>query len=73
MAAWEVLYTLARLARYQPRQWAQLTDVDNSSAAEAIANYLDEFIRIFPELAADAIDKAVACANAEARTDAQSP
>lgn len=47
---WAVLYTLSKLARYEPSSWALLISINSSSAAAAIENLLRESMVTLPEL-----------------------
>jgi len=56
---WEVLYALSRLARYQPREWTELIDVSRSPDAAPIESGLAYAIDFLPEIALDALARAV--------------
>jgi hypothetical protein len=52
---WAVLFTLSRLARYEPNVWLKLTSVSEDPSAVPIEYILNEAIRAVPELALNAI------------------
>lgn len=56
---WEVLYALSQLARYQPREWTQLIDISRHSDAAPLEAGLTFAIESLPELALDALSRAV--------------
>ena len=47
---WAVTYALSMLARYQPREWAALVQVDRSPDAVALEHLLGEALTVLPEL-----------------------
>ncbi|ADX75207.1 hypothetical protein Asphe3_41420 (plasmid) [Pseudarthrobacter phenanthrenivorans Sphe3] len=55
MLWWAVLFTLSRLARYEPSVWLKLTSVAEDPSAVPIEYILNEAIRAVPELALNAI------------------
>ncbi|MFB8203124.1 YaaC family protein [Kitasatospora purpeofusca] len=69
MAWWAVLHALSMLARYQPAQWDQHTDVDSSRYAVPIEGVLTAAIDVVPRLVGEAIDEVSsrpqACPSAE--------
>jgi hypothetical protein len=50
MTWWTVLYACSMLARYHPRQWVQLLDVDTSSCAVPAASILESASTTLPRL-----------------------
>lgn len=52
---WSVLFTLSRLARYEPNVWLKLTSVSEDASAVPIEYILGEATRAVPELALRAI------------------
>lgn len=52
---WAVLFTLSRLARYEPNVWLKLTSVSEDPSAVPIEYILNEAIRAVPELALKAV------------------
>ncbi|WP_284750801.1 hypothetical protein [Arthrobacter sp. efr-133-R2A-120] len=52
---WAVLFTLSRLARYEPNVWLKLTSVSEDPSAVPIEYILNEAIKAVPELALSAI------------------
>jgi len=57
---WSVLFTLSRLARYEPNVWLKLTSVSEDSSAVPIEYILGEATRAVPELALRAIIRCAA-------------
>jgi hypothetical protein len=57
MAWWAVLHTLSMLARYQPAEWAEHINVDNSRHAVPLESILKRAIDIVPRLIAETIDQ----------------
>nr|WP_167546328.1 YaaC family protein [Streptomyces zinciresistens] len=55
LAWWAVLFGLSILARYEPASWAEIIDIDNSSAANAAEHLLDQAIVVVPHMALMAI------------------
>lgn len=47
---WAVTHALSMLARYQPREWAQLVSVDRNPAAVPLEHLLGEALTVLPEL-----------------------
>lgn len=39
---WAILYALSAMARYEPRRWASIVEIDSSPDANAIEHILDE-------------------------------
>jgi hypothetical protein len=60
---WSVLFTLSRLARYEPNVWLKLTAVSEDASAVPIEYILGEATRAVPELALRAI---IRCASDDA-------
>ena len=58
MLWWAVLFTLSRLARYEPRDWVQMIDVAHSADAAAIEYLLSESMLALPEIAYACLVKA---------------
>lgn len=57
MTWWLLLYSFSILARYEPRRWAQLLDLDSSEAAVLIEYALKEALTVIPHLILEALDK----------------
>lgn len=55
---WILLYGFSMLARYEPRRWRELLDVDASRWAVAVENALDVGIEALPGLLLDALSLA---------------
>ncbi|MEV6548758.1 hypothetical protein AB0M57_08590 [Streptomyces sp. NPDC051597] len=55
LAWWAVLFGLSILARYEPASWAEIIDIDSSSAANAVEYLLDQAIVVVPHMALIAI------------------
>ncbi|WP_438818952.1 YaaC family protein [Streptomyces hilarionis] len=55
LAWWAVLFGLSILARYEPASWAEIIDIDGSSAANAVEHLLDQAIVVVPHMALIAI------------------
>lgn len=47
---WAILYSLSMLARYEPKVWGSLIDINNSQDATAIEYLLDQALHLLPEL-----------------------
>ena len=56
MTWWLLLYSFSILARYEPRRWAQLLDLDSSKAAVLIEYALEEALTVIPHLVLEALD-----------------
>jgi hypothetical protein len=56
MTWWLLLYSFSILARYEPRRWAQLLDLDSSGAAVLIEYALEEALTVIPHLVLEALD-----------------
>ncbi len=57
MTWWLLLYSFSILARYEPRRWAQLLDLDSSGAAVLIEYALNEALTVVPHLVLEALDQ----------------
>jgi hypothetical protein len=57
LAWWALLFVLSKLARYQPREWMKLIDLDGHRDAAAIDYLLDEALSAVPELALGALQR----------------
>jgi hypothetical protein len=57
MTWWLLLYSFSILARYEPRRWAQLLDLDSSRAAVLIEYALNEALAMIPHLVLEALDQ----------------
>lgn len=57
---WAILFGLSMLARYEPKAWGSLIDINGSADAAAIEYFLDQALHLLPELIHRTID-AVAC------------
>jgi len=57
MAWWAVLFVLSMLARYQPSEWSEHIDVNNSRHAVPIEALLKDAVESLPYLIAEAIDE----------------
>ncbi|MFG2441162.1 YaaC family protein [Streptomyces sp. NPDC048508] len=55
LAWWAILFGLSILARYEPASWAEIIDIDSSSAANAVEHLLDQLIVVVPHMALMAI------------------
>ncbi|KZB82894.1 YaaC family protein [Amycolatopsis regifaucium] len=47
---WAILYGLSMLARYEPKVWGSLIDINESADATAIEYFLDQALYLLPEL-----------------------
>jgi len=56
MTWWLLLYCFSILARYQPRKWAALLDLDKSKCAVHIQYALETALSVVPHLVLDALD-----------------
>jgi YaaC-like protein len=55
---WLLLYTFSMLARYQPRAWAKLLDLDQKDGPAALLRYaLTEALNVIPHLVLEALDR----------------
>jgi hypothetical protein len=59
MTWWLLLYSFSILARYEPRRWAQLLDLDSSGAAVLIEYALNEALTVVPHLVLEALDQSL--------------
>jgi hypothetical protein len=59
MIWWAVLFTLSRLARYQPREWDLLINIARHPCAAAIEYLLQEALLALPELSLDSLERVV--------------
>jgi hypothetical protein len=57
MTWWLLLYSCSIIARYQPRKWTALLDLDSSASAVALQYLLEEAISAVPHLVLDALDR----------------
>jgi hypothetical protein len=57
MAWWLLLYSWSILARYQPRKWTDLLDLNKSRGAVALQYALEVAISVVPNLVLDALDR----------------
>lgn len=57
MTWWLLLYSFSMLARYQPRLWGDLLDIDSSKSAHAIQYVLDEALSVIPHFVLEALDR----------------
>ncbi|MFD5482037.1 YaaC family protein [Streptomyces hawaiiensis] len=55
LAWWAVLFGLSILARYEPASWAEIIDIDSSSASNSVEHLLDQAIVVVPHMALLAI------------------
>jgi hypothetical protein len=56
MAWWLLLYSFSILARYEPRRWARLLDLDSSKVAAVLQYALEEALTAVPHLVLEALD-----------------
>lgn len=57
MTWWLLLYSCSILARYQPRKWTALLDLNKSPSAVPLQYALEEAISVVPHLVLDALDQ----------------
>jgi len=57
MSWWLLLYSFSMLARYQPRKWMELLDVDKSEIAVGLQFSLELAMTIVPHLILEALDR----------------
>jgi hypothetical protein len=57
MTWWLLLYSFSILARYQPRKWMALLDLNTSPTAVALQYVLEQAISVVPHLVLDALDE----------------
>jgi hypothetical protein len=53
---WALLYIFSMLARYEPRRWAAILDIDESPYAAQLEFALSEAIDTIPQLVLEALD-----------------
>ena len=56
MTWWLLLYSFSLLARYEPRRWAKLLDLDTSKVAALLQYALEEALTAVPHLVLEALD-----------------
>ena len=56
MTWWLLLYSFSMLARYQPRKWVQLLDLDKSESAVPLQYALELALSVIPHLVLEALD-----------------
>jgi YaaC-like Protein len=56
MTWWLLLYSFSILARYEPRRWAKLLDLDTSKVAALLQYALEEALTAVPHLVLEALD-----------------
>jgi hypothetical protein len=56
MTWWLLLYSFSMLARYQPRKWVELLDLDRSRSAVHIRYFLETALSAIPQLILGALD-----------------
>jgi hypothetical protein len=56
MTWWLLLYSFSILARYEPRRWMALLDLDKSKAAASLQYALEEALTTVPHLVLEALD-----------------
>jgi len=56
MTWWLLLYSFSILARYEPRRWVELLDLDKSEAAVSLQYLLEEALAALPHLVLEALD-----------------
>lgn len=56
MTWWLLLYSFSILARYEPRRWAKLLDLDTSKVAAVLQYALEEALTAVPHLVLEALD-----------------
>jgi len=56
MTWWLLLYSFSMLARYQPRKWTALLDLDRPGPAVALQYALEEALTALPHLVLEALD-----------------
>jgi hypothetical protein len=57
MTWWLLLYSFSMLARYQPRKWTRLLDLDKPGPAASLQLYLEAALSAIPHLVLEALDK----------------
>ena len=56
MTWWLLLYSFSILARYEPRRWVAMLDLDKSGAAISLQYLLEEALTVVPHLVLEALD-----------------
>ena len=56
MTWWLLLYSFSMLARYEPRRWIKLLDLDTSKVAVLLRYALEEALAAVPQLVLEALD-----------------
>lgn len=56
MTWWLLLYSFSVLARYEPRRWAKLLDLDSSKVAAVLQYAVEEALAAVPHLMLEALD-----------------
>ncbi len=56
MTWWLLLYSFSILARYEPRRWAKLLDLDTSKVAALLQYALEDALTALPHLVLEALD-----------------
>jgi hypothetical protein len=56
MTWWLLLYSFSILARYEPRRWAKLLDLDTSKVAVLLQCALEGALTVVPHLVLEALD-----------------
>jgi YaaC-like Protein len=56
MTWWLLLYSFSILARYEPRKWAKLLDLDKTRTAVRVQYALNEALTAVPQLVVEALD-----------------
>lgn len=57
MSWWLLLYSFSMLARYQPRKWAEVLDVDRSPNAAVLEFALETALTVIPHLVLEGLDQ----------------
>jgi hypothetical protein len=57
MTWWLLLYSFSILARYEPRNWAKILDVDKTRTAVQVQYALTEALTVVPQLVIGALDR----------------
>lgn len=57
MTWWLLLYSFSILARYEPRQWMRLLDLDDSEVAALLRYALEHALTAVPQLVLEALDR----------------
>lgn len=57
MTWWTVLYSLSMLARYRPKKWVELLDLDKSRYAVPLQFALELALEVLPHLVIEALDQ----------------